>query len=120
MLVGMATLSFATLALRAGAVASWLSFGGLFCFLFGFAIGPGSVFWVLVNEVFELSVRAAGSSLVNLQQWTENLLLTAAFPWLVENVSSGYLFLSFAGIILLGMIVLGLFLKERRRFVLIE
>jgi len=116
----MSTLAFANLALSASSVASWLSFAGLFVFLFGFAIGPGGVFWVLVNEVFEISVRASGSSLVNLQQWTENLILTAAFPWLVEHVPSGYLFLSFAIIIFVGMVVLAVFLKERKKFVLFE
>jgi hypothetical protein len=65
--------------------ARWFAFVGIFVTVFGFAIGPGVVFWVALTRIFGKPVRAAGCSLVNLQQWTENLLLTLLFPVLVDQ-----------------------------------
>ena len=65
--------------------ARWFSFVGIFITVFGFAIGPGVVFWVALTRIFSLPVRAEGCSLINLQQWTENLALGFLFPILVEK-----------------------------------
>lgn len=35
----------------------------LFVFIFGFAVGPGATFWVLVADVFDESVRGQGRSI---------------------------------------------------------
>jgi hypothetical protein len=80
------------------------------------AVGPGATFWVLVRcdccvvcahvqaiwcdrrscaqvaDVFDESVRGQGSSLINLQQWSENLVLVSVFPMLESVLPNAVLF----------------------------
>jgi len=101
-------------------VSDWISFTALFLFVFGFAIGPGATFWVLVADVFDESVRGQGSSLINLQQWTENLVLVSVFPLLDSVLPNAVLFWFFCGIVLVAQVLLAFYLKEKKRLLLLN
>jgi len=59
---------------------------GLFLFLGGFEAGPGCLFWILANEIFDKNVLAEGASLVNVLQWAFNLLVSTLFPLMFSSV----------------------------------
>jgi sugar porter (SP) family MFS transporter len=48
-------------------------------FVIGFESGPGSLFWVILTEIFPEHVKDVGLSYANLLQWTFTLLLSAFF-----------------------------------------
>jgi MFS family permease len=87
-------------------------FIGLALFLLGFEIGPGCLFWVLVNEIFPPEIKEQGVGLVNLLQWGFNLLVTSVFPELISATSLATTFWIYAGIGVLVVIYLQLFLEE--------
>jgi sugar porter (SP) family MFS transporter len=61
-----------------------------------FAIGLGPVFWLLISEIFPLSVRGRGMSVATVANWGSNFAVTLVFPPLVAALGSATAFLAFA------------------------
>ena len=61
-----------------------------------FAIGLGPVFWLLISEIFPLSVRGRGMSVATVANWGSNFAVTLVFPPLVAWLGSAAAFLAFA------------------------
>jgi sugar porter (SP) family MFS transporter len=61
-----------------------------------FAIGLGPVFWLLISEIFPLSVRGRGMSVASVANWGMNFIVTLIFPPLVAWLGSAAAFLVFA------------------------
>jgi sugar porter (SP) family MFS transporter len=61
-----------------------------------FAIGLGPVFWLLISEIFPLSVRGRGMSMASVANWGMNFVVTLIFPPLVASLGSAAAFLMFA------------------------
>merc|ERR1712241_112855 len=55
-------------------------------FVVFFAIGPGSIPWMCVGELFKQDSRGAASSVAVLINWIANLLVSLLFPVFVENL----------------------------------
>jgi len=85
---------------------------GLFLFLGGFEAGPGCLFWILANEIFDKNVLAEGAALVNVLQWAFNLAVSTLFPKLFQSTlhEAGTFFL-FGAFGLLCALYLFFFLK---------
>jgi len=90
---------------------------GLFLFIAGFEAGPGCLFYVLANEIFDKNVRAEGASLVNVLQWLFNLIVSTLFPFMFSSAlgEAGTFFL-FASFGLACSAYLFLFLKPPSDF----
>jgi len=61
-----------------------------------FAIGLGPVFWLLISEIFPLSVRGRGMSVATVSNWGSNFVVTLVFPGVVAALGSAMAFLIFA------------------------
>ncbi len=61
-----------------------------------FAIGLGPVFWLLISEIFPLSVRGRGMSVATVSNWGSNFIVTLVFPKLVAALGSSTAFGIFA------------------------
>ncbi|XP_064459423.1 solute carrier family 2, facilitated glucose transporter member 1-like [Ornithodoros turicata] len=91
----------ATLALtHHGQWVSYLSVLGLMGFVVTFAIGPGSIPWFLVTELFGQSARSIATSIAVGVNWTANFVVGLAFLPLMEFVGH-YTFVIFTVILLL-------------------
>ncbi|EEC04592.1 sugar transporter, putative, partial [Ixodes scapularis] len=101
LLAGMAGMALSTvvltvtLAFKDHAVwVSYVSIGGLLAFVITFAIGPGSIPWFLVTELFGQGARPIASSLAVGVNWAANFVVGIAFLPLMEVVQH-YTFLIF-------------------------
>uniref|UniRef100_A0A1B6C3D1 Major facilitator superfamily (MFS) profile domain-containing protein n=1 Tax=Clastoptera arizonana TaxID=38151 RepID=A0A1B6C3D1_9HEMI len=64
-------------------------------FVILFAVGPGSIPWFLVNELFNQSARPVASSIAVATNWTANFFVGLGFLPL-QVMMGGYVFLIFA------------------------
>jgi len=87
---------------------------GLFFFLMGFEAGPGCLFWVLANEIYDKSVMAEGAALCNVLQWAFNLAVSTLFPLMYNSPlkESGTFFI-FGGFGVVCSLYFFFFLKEK-------
>jgi MFS transporter, SP family, arabinose:H+ symporter len=76
----------------------------IFAFIAAHAIGQGAVIWVLISEIFPNRHRAEGQTLGSFTHWIFAALLTTFFPKMVSSLPPGYVFLFFAGMMVLQLI----------------
>jgi sugar porter (SP) family MFS transporter len=80
----------------------WITVIGLLGFIASFAISAGPIAWLIVAEVFPLSIRGRAASFATSTNWAANLVLALVFPLVVgtpgvpERV--GLAFLAYAAI----------------------
>lgn len=61
-----------------------------------FAIGLGPVFWLLISEIFPLSIRAQGMSTATIVNWLANLVVALTFLGLVGVLGHAAVFVLYA------------------------
>lgn len=71
----------------------------LLCFVLyiaGYCISVGSLFWLIIAEIFPLSVRGLGMSVATACQWGANGLVSMTFLSLVHALGASHVFLLYA------------------------
>jgi len=91
--------------------AGWVAcvFVWIFSIAFGYSWGPGA--WVLIAEIFPLSVRGKGMSIAASSNWMNNFIVGQVTPTMMEKLSYGT-FLFFGIFSLLGGIFIWFFVPE--------
>jgi len=85
---------------------------GVCLFLAGFEAGVGPLFYVILNEIFEVPDRGIAASVMNFLQWSWNLGISFAFLPLIDSIGLPYTYWIFTGIGLGGFIILFIMLPE--------
>ena len=76
----------------------------IFAFIAAHAVGQGAVIWVFISEIFPNRQRAEGQALGCFTHWIFAALITTFFPKMVSTFQPGYIFLFFAGMMVLQLI----------------
>ncbi|MCP4343864.1 MAG: sugar porter family MFS transporter [Desulfobulbaceae bacterium] len=84
--------------------------GAIACF--SATLGP--VMWVLISEIFPNRVRGLATSIAVLSLWVANFILQSTFPIIKEAFSIAATFWLYAGICVLGVIFIKLFIPETK------
>ena len=93
--------------------------GGIFAviatltFVVFFALGPGSIPWLITGELFTQAPRSAAISVATLVNWTGNLAVGLIFPQLQERITN-FLFLPFTIILVILLVILYFYLPETK------
>jgi sugar porter (SP) family MFS transporter len=57
----------------------WLALACLLFYIFGFAIGLGPVFWLMISEIFPLQMRGPAMAVCTMFNWGFNFLISYTF-----------------------------------------
>ena len=76
----------------------------IFAFIAAHAVGQGVTIWVYIAEIFPNQQRAKGQALGSFTHWIFAAILTTLFPKVVAAFPPGYVFLFFAGMMVLQLI----------------
>ncbi|XP_074661294.1 solute carrier family 2, facilitated glucose transporter member 1-like [Tubulanus polymorphus] len=71
------------------------------CYVVFFALGPGSIPWMIVAELFSQGPRAAAISIGVLVNWLSNFIVGLSFKPLKEDVLHDYCFIPFSVLLLI-------------------
>ncbi|WP_121812337.1 sugar porter family MFS transporter [Mucilaginibacter kameinonensis] len=74
------------------------------CYIIFIAISLAPLGWLLISEVFPLSVRGVGMSIGSLAHWGFNAIIAFTFLKLVNNLGIDYTFWSYAIICVIGAV----------------
>ncbi len=69
-----------------------------------FAIGLGSVSWLINSEIYPMHIRGKANGIATFANWISNYLVATSFLSLVHNLGQGLTFLIFAIICLFALI----------------
>jgi MFS transporter, SP family, arabinose:H+ symporter len=86
----------------------------IFAFIAAHGIGQGTVIWVFISEIFPNRQRAEGQTLGSSTHWIFAALLTTFFPKMVTAFPPGYVFSFFAGMMVLQLIWVKLWVPETK------
>ncbi len=92
LLVGMAVMVVSLVALGAAFLFPTLrslgtiAVGSLMLYVGAFAVGLGPVFWLLIAEIYPLSIRGVAMSIATVANWGANLLVALTFLTLIQFV----------------------------------
>jgi sugar porter (SP) family MFS transporter len=67
--------------------APWLALACLITYIASFAIGLGPVFWLMISEIFPLTVRSPAMSISTVGNWTANFLVSSFFLTLTSAIT---------------------------------
>jgi len=62
----------------------WLALVCLLVYIFGFAIGLGPVFWLMISEIFPLQMRGPAMAVCTMFNWGFNFLISYTFLTLTD------------------------------------
>lgn len=84
------------------------------CFLVFIQGMIGPVTWVLLSEIFPLSIRGFAFGFSGFVLWSTNFVIGLAFPTLVARIGVAATFMIFAGCTAVGMLFIARYLPETR------
>ncbi|MDR1635252.1 MAG: sugar porter family MFS transporter [Bifidobacteriaceae bacterium] len=76
--------------------------------------------WVLLSEIFPMSIRGFGMGLAVLCLWVANAVITAVFPIMIANLGGGATFAIFAGVNVATIVFSIVFVPETQHLSLEE
>jgi sugar porter (SP) family MFS transporter len=82
----------------------WLALVCLITYIASFAIGLGPVFWLMISEIFPLSVRSPAMSISTVGNWSANFLISSFFLSLTTAITRQGTFWLYAGFGVIALI----------------
>lgn len=86
--------------------------GSLSIYVMGYCISVGSLFWVLISEIYPLSVRGLAMSIATVVQWGANFVVSISFLAIYENLGEGLTFALFGSLCVLAFFFIYHFVPE--------
>ncbi len=74
----------------------WLALVCLLVYIFGFAIGLGPVFWLMISEIFPLQMRGPAMAVCTMFNWGFNFLIAYTFLTLTDSLTKSGAFWLYA------------------------
>lgn len=90
----------------------WLIILSLSAYIIGYCISIGSLFWVIISEIFPLKIRGLAMSIATLIQWIANLLVSLCFLSIFHYAGEAITFSLFGIVCLLANLVIYHFIPE--------
>ncbi|MBO0821807.1 MAG: sugar porter family MFS transporter, partial [Nocardiopsaceae bacterium] len=82
---------------------------GLLIYTGSFAIGLGPVFWLIIAEIYPLTIRGAAMSVATIGNWAANFVVTISFLTLLNSIGGTGVFFLFGA---LTLVALGYFWRK--------
>lgn len=76
---------------------------GLIIYTGSFAIGLGPAFWLLISEIYPLTIRGAAMSVATIANWGTNFLVALTFLTLLDAVGGRVVFFMFGAVTLIAL-----------------
>ncbi|KZS38836.1 MFS transporter [Aquimarina aggregata] len=93
---------------------------GILSFIAAFHFSVGPIMWVLLSEIFPISLRGIAIPFFALISSTISALTQFFFPWQLANMGASSIFLFYAGIVFIGLLILAKFLPETKNLTIEE
>jgi sugar porter (SP) family MFS transporter len=87
---------------------------GLLIYTGSFAIGLGPVFWLLIAEIYPLTIRGAAMSVATIANWAANFVVTISFLTLLDSIGGTGVFFMFGMLTLVALAYFALKVPETK------
>lgn len=73
------------LIVKAGAFGSILLLISMIIYIIGYSMSLGSLFWLIISEIFPLNMRGLGMSAATASQWGANIIISMSFLMILQS-----------------------------------
>jgi SP family galactose:H+ symporter-like MFS transporter len=80
----------------------WAAVGSMLVYIASFAMSFGPIMWLMISEIFPLSIRGVGVSLAISASWGFNMLVSLTFLTLIQVMGPSHTFWLYALVCVLG------------------
>ena len=70
----------------------WIAVIGMVVYISGYCISVGSLFWLMISEIYPLSIRGLSMSLATTVQWGANFLVSMTFLSIIDTIGATHTF----------------------------
>jgi sugar porter (SP) family MFS transporter len=92
----------------------WLALACLLFYIFGFAIGLGPVFWLMISEIFPLQMRGPAMAVCTMFNWGFNFLISYTFLSLTDLITKSGTFWLYAFFAICALVFFATFVPETK------
>lgn len=89
-------------------------------YIIGYCISVGSLFWLIISEIFPLSVRGQAMSIATAIQWLANFLVSVSFLTLLNTIGASMTFSLYSLVCCVAVIFTYFFIPETKQLSLEE
>ncbi len=83
---------------------TWLTFLFMITYIAGYCMSVGSLFWLIIAEIYPLHIRGMAMSFVTAVQWGANFLVAVTFLSLLNFAGPAFTFLLYSTVCVIGLI----------------
>jgi len=98
----------------AAGILKWLTVGCLVLYIASFAISLGPIFWLMIAEIYPLSVRGRAMSIATVANWGFNMLVAATFLTLTEVLGKAGTFWFYGSVAVVGWVFCYMYVPETK------
>ena len=73
-------------------------------YIAGYSLSLGSLFWLIISEIYPLNIRGLAMSVVTAVQWAANFLVAVTFLSLLDSIGPATTFLIYSSMCLISII----------------
>lgn len=92
----------------------WVIFGLIGAFILGYCISLGSLFWVIISEIFPLNIRGLAMSVATIAEMTANLIVTFSFLQLLHTLGITGTYMLYSVMCFISFIFIYFFIPETK------
>lgn len=89
---------------RQGFFMMWMAFCFLMLYIAGYCLSLGSLFWLIISEIYPLHVRSVAMSFASAMQWAASFAMTLSFLSIIDSIGIALTFWLYAFMCLVSFI----------------
>merc|ERR1712203_1052746 len=93
---------------------SFLPLPSLCIYVLAFSLGFGAIPWLMMSELMAPEVKSISSSIAAASNWTMAFIVTQFYPTLAKKVGNHYTFWGFAGLLVISLVLIIIFVPETK------
>ncbi len=93
---------------------AWLTFFFMIIYIAGYSISLGSLFWLIISEIYPLNIRSLAMSVVTAAQWAASFVVALTFLSTLNAVGTSFTFWGYAAMCLISFLFCYYLVPETR------
>lgn len=93
---------------------AWLTFFFMMLYIAGYSLSVGSLFWLIISEIYPIHIRSLAMSFATALQWGASFIVTLSFLSILNYFGAAFSFWMYGSMCIIGLIFCYYLVPETR------